>query len=126
MPPKKKEEEKKVLLGRPGNSLKSGIVRMTRPHTCPSSVLLSSCHSTGRLSQCGQIDTLPGHYKMLIGQPSRESTVKDRTRQMAHTAEYRTFHMLQLTLKKLVSLYLMIDTIGCVSSTSRSRKYLQI
>jgi len=26
MPPKKKEEEKKVLLGRPGNSLKSGIV----------------------------------------------------------------------------------------------------
>lgn len=26
MPPKKKEEEKKILLGRPGNSLKSGIV----------------------------------------------------------------------------------------------------
>ena len=26
MPLKKKEEEKKVLLGRPGNSLKSGIV----------------------------------------------------------------------------------------------------
>ena len=26
MAPKKKEEEKKVLLGRPGNSLKSGIV----------------------------------------------------------------------------------------------------
>ena len=26
MGPKKKEEEKKVLLGRPGNNLKSGIV----------------------------------------------------------------------------------------------------
>ena len=26
MPPKKKEEEKKIPLGRPGNSLKSGIV----------------------------------------------------------------------------------------------------
>lgn len=29
MPPKKKVEEKKILLGRPGNSLKSGIVCMT-------------------------------------------------------------------------------------------------
>jgi obg-like ATPase 1 len=26
MPPKKKVEEEKILLGRPGNSLKSGIV----------------------------------------------------------------------------------------------------
>lgn len=31
MAPKKKEEEKKVLLGRPGNSLKSGIVRWCIP-----------------------------------------------------------------------------------------------
>lgn len=29
MAPKKKEEEKKILLGRPGNSLKSGIVCRT-------------------------------------------------------------------------------------------------
>lgn len=35
MPPKKKEEEKKVLLGRPGNSLKSGIV-CRQPLTLPS------------------------------------------------------------------------------------------
>ena len=27
MPPKKKVEEEKILLGRPGNNLKSGIVR---------------------------------------------------------------------------------------------------
>jgi hypothetical protein len=31
MPPKKKEEEKKVELGRPGNNLKSGIVCMKSP-----------------------------------------------------------------------------------------------
>jgi obg-like ATPase 1 len=28
MPPKKAVEEKKILLGRPGNNLKSGIVRI--------------------------------------------------------------------------------------------------
>lgn len=67
MPPKKKEEEKKVLLGRPGNSLKSGIVRMIRPHTSPSSLLLTSCRHVGRFSKRGQIDTLPSHHKMLIG-----------------------------------------------------------
>lgn len=38
MAPKKKEEEKKVLLGRPGNSLKSGIVRRIRPLTFALSV----------------------------------------------------------------------------------------
>lgn len=31
MPPKKQVAEKKILLGRPGNSLKSGIVCMTFP-----------------------------------------------------------------------------------------------
>lgn len=33
MPPKKQVEEKKVLLGRPGNNLKSGIVSK-RPPPC--------------------------------------------------------------------------------------------
>lgn len=32
MPPKKVVEEKKILLGRPGNSLKSGIVSYYTPH----------------------------------------------------------------------------------------------
>ena len=67
MPPKKKEEEKKVLLGRPGNSLKSGIVRMIRLHTISLYVQLNSHRSSGRLSKCWKIDPLPSHYEMLIG-----------------------------------------------------------
>lgn len=67
MPPKKKEEEKKVLLGRPGNSLKSGIVRMIRLSTHPPSVLLTSYRFLGRLSKCWKIDSLPSHHKVLIG-----------------------------------------------------------
>ncbi len=66
MPPKKKEEEKKVLLGRPGNSLKSGIVRMKLPTNLPSS-LLNSSQSSGWLSKCRQIDSVPSHHKMLVG-----------------------------------------------------------
>ena len=62
MPPKKKEEEKKVLLGRPGNSLKSGIVRMIPPHTSPSVLLLTLSRSVGRVSKRRQIDPLSSHY----------------------------------------------------------------
>lgn len=42
MPPKKAVEEKKILLGRPGNSLKSGIVRSTPQHLSHSPQLMRS------------------------------------------------------------------------------------
>jgi len=32
MPPKKNVKEERILLGRPGNSLKSGIVRLPTRH----------------------------------------------------------------------------------------------
>ena len=67
MPPKKKEEEKKVLLGRPGNSLKSGIVRMNWLSINLPSVLLNIHRFLGRFSKCWEIDSIPSHYKMLIG-----------------------------------------------------------
>ena len=67
MPPKKKEEEKKVLLGRPGNSLKSGIVRMRRPSIKSPKLLLNFHRLLGWLSKCRKIDSLPSHYKMLFG-----------------------------------------------------------
>ena len=67
MPPKKKEEEKKVLLGRPGNSLKSGIVRMIRHPAIPTSLLLTAYCFSGRFSECRQIDPFPSYHKMLVG-----------------------------------------------------------
>jgi hypothetical protein len=72
MPPKKKEEEKKILLGRPGNSLKSGIVCRTPSilnlHMAFSVLILGSL---GRTCQCGKIDPVPGHYEVLVREPRR-------------------------------------------------------
>ena len=64
MPPKKQVAEKKVLLGRPGNNLKSGIV--CRDIT-PWAKLLLTVLLIGRPRQRGEIYTISSHYKMLTG-----------------------------------------------------------
>jgi hypothetical protein len=61
MGPKKKEEEKKVHLGRPGNSLKSGIV-CTESLAAPLGQWTDL--SAGRPRQCWQIDALSGYHEM--------------------------------------------------------------
>ena len=47
-------------------------------------------------------------------------------RQKPYAAEYRIFRTPQSNLKKLVSLSLMLDMIGCVSSTNQNQKCLPI
>ena len=50
MPPKKKEEEKKVPLGRPGNNLKSGIVCSAPDQTDSAKWRLEIAANLGRLA----------------------------------------------------------------------------
>lgn len=67
MPPKKPVKEEKILLGRPGNSLKSGIVCMRlRDHEKQEASLMACL---GWSCQRRQIDTLPSHHQMLTWQP---------------------------------------------------------
>lgn len=68
MAPKKKEEEKKILLGRPGNSLKSGIVCRNTLFLMRVAFLLNSLLQ-GRPGQRGKINSISGNHKEFIGQP---------------------------------------------------------
>ena len=67
MPPKKVVQEEKIPLGRPGNSLTSGIVSFPAVHTTDHALLT---HVAGRPCKRWQIHSVPGHHKMLSGQPS--------------------------------------------------------
>jgi len=67
MPPKKQVAEKKILLGRPGNNLKSGIVCMTFPAQALAVYGLTDDISIGRTCQRREIYALPGHHQMLPG-----------------------------------------------------------
>ena len=66
MPPKKKEEEKKILLGRPGNSLKSGIVGWKLTQPCGLS-LINADEISGWARQRWEVNSVPSHYQMHVG-----------------------------------------------------------
>jgi len=90
MPPKKKEEEKKVLLGRPGNSLKSGIVG---------------------LANVGKSTLFQAITKSNLGNPAvRMQLVSNFSN--VHTNSTRTFPMPPSTLKKPASSFLMNASTG--------------
>lgn len=68
MPPKKEVKQEKVLLGRPGNSLKSGIVctaKLCVLCACALDNILMA--HLGWSRQCRQVDILPGNHQV----PSR-------------------------------------------------------
>jgi hypothetical protein len=64
MPPKKPVKEEKILLGRPGNNLKSGIV-----WKIPCSIHRERALSfvAGGIGKCWKINAIPSHHKMLSG-----------------------------------------------------------
>lgn len=70
MPPKKQVKEEKILLGRPGNNLKSGIVRQCITTTSQEEEIAFSLTVTitGRTCQCWEINSVPSHYQMFAGQ----------------------------------------------------------
>ena len=67
MPPKKAVKEEKILLGRPGNSLKSGIVRGSMQCVDLRSHFIDRANLSlpGRSCERGEIDLLPGLDEML-------------------------------------------------------------
>lgn len=68
MGPKKQVKEEKILLGRPGNNLKSGIVGdWSGGHF--SDDMLKASLGPGGTGQCWKIDAVPSHHQMLAGQP---------------------------------------------------------
>jgi hypothetical protein len=72
MPPKKVVQEEKIPLGRPGNSLKSGIVSFLyyfASHDTSSQLPTNTC-ATGWSCKRWQINIVPGHHKMQPWQPS--------------------------------------------------------
>jgi hypothetical protein len=68
MPPKKAVKEEKILLGRPGNSLKSGIVCQF-----PVPLKIFTNYIQGWSCQRREVDTLPSHHQMLPRKSCRES-----------------------------------------------------
>lgn len=63
MPPKKAPVEQKVLLGRPGNNLKSGIV-CRQPPTLRLCKVLTLTVISGRSRQRRQVHALPSHHQV--------------------------------------------------------------
>ena len=125
MPPKKQVEEKKVLLGRPGNSLKSGIVCRTHLSTTRHNTLLTICVSIlGWTGQCWQIDPLPSHHQMFTWQPCCKFDPTSIYFRVTNLAPHRTSLMQLLSPKKLVSSFLMPDMIGYANNTSQNQKSL--
>ncbi len=80
MPPKKEVKQEKILLGRPGNSLKSGIVRRANMCVLCACPLTITNTSIGGTRQRRQIDLLPSSHKMLARQPSKLSLCDHRPR----------------------------------------------
>ena len=68
MPPKKKEEEKKIPLGRPGNNLKSGIVR--RATGCLLRIVESSQELQVGLANVGKSTLFQAITKCSLGNPA--------------------------------------------------------
>lgn len=70
MPPKKKEEEKKVLLGRPGNSLKSGIVCRSIPYDPRLHISTCQQHLQVGLANVGKSTLFQAITKCSLGNPA--------------------------------------------------------
>lgn len=69
MPPKKNVEEKKILLGRPGNNLKSGIVRYYPSFLHTDHFLTFSL--LGWSGKRWKVDSLSSHHQMFARKPCR-------------------------------------------------------
>ena len=101
MPPKKAVKEDKILLGRPGNNLKSGIV-------CRGSNLVQKVRTEANMV------TYRSAWQMSANLPF------SKLLRNALWATLQTSHMLQSTLKKLASLSQMLDMTGYAITTSPS------
>ena len=76
MGPKKQVKEEKILLGRPGNNLKSGIVRYYRTQKTTDGaykMLMGIDLGVGGARKCRQINALSGNHEMLAGQSCSRS-----------------------------------------------------
>lgn len=85
MGPKKEVKQEKLLLGRPGNNLKSGIVCANKCVLCASRVgtELTWNSLAGWTRQCRKVDFLPSHHEMLSRQPGKFPLRHDRPRRSA-------------------------------------------